>query len=149
MNGILQCFHLFQILKEPFTSYWCKCASFFLSYTTNIFSTLSFNVSKVKSHFLWFYIFKTLKSIMKKKLILLLFLFCSFNSFSQDTLQEIKVQNDRKSLKNHIARQIRLLSQAKNCSKLLVVIWQKVSKQSFNWCQFFGRIDGKRTNKKC
>jgi hypothetical protein len=41
---------------------------------------------------------------MKKHFNTFIVLICSFNSFSQDTLQEIKVQkNDRKSLKNHIA----------------------------------------------
>jgi len=40
---------------------------------------------------------------MKKQIsILLLFLFCSFNSFSQDTLKEIKVQSANKSLQKSL-----------------------------------------------
>ena len=40
---------------------------------------------------------------MKKQIsILLLLLFCSFNSYSQDTLKEIKVQSTRKSLQKSL-----------------------------------------------
>nr|WP_244289512.1 hypothetical protein [Flavobacterium tiangeerense] len=60
MNGILPCFHSFQILKKThllrITA--MQMRLLFLNYTTNIFSTLSFNVfTKVKSYFLWFCIF--------------------------------------------------------------------------------------------
>ena len=75
----------------------------FSNYTINSFSTPDFNVL-LKSNLVGLIIFYNIKTkLMKKQFsILLLFLLCAFNSYSQDTLKEVKVMSRNKGLQKSL-----------------------------------------------